>query len=141
MSDRLTIAQAARVLGMSERTLRRHVADGKIEAVKGTTPETGTAWFLDAATVEALAVSPVLPDPILAPKEEQEDVDVPTSYNADAMPEPLALLVERLDALLARSTLLEERVAGIERELEWWQRAQQARHLTVLRARWPFGKK
>lgn len=140
MSGRFTIAQAARVLGMSERTLRRYVADGKIEAVKGTTPETGTAWFLDAATVEALALSPVLPDPMLAPKEEQEDVDVPASCDAQAMPEPLCRLVERLDALLARSTLLEERVAGIERELEW-QRGQQARHLTVLRARWPFGKK
>lgn len=140
MSQRFTIAQAARVLGMSERTLRRHVADGKIEAVKGTTPETGTAWFLDAATVEALVASPVLPDSTLAPKEEQEDVKAAASCNEEAMPEPLARLVERLDALFARSTLLEERVAAIERELEW-QRAQVGRQKAVLRARWPFGKK
>lgn len=139
MSRRLTIAQAARVLGMSERTLRRHVADGKIEAVKGTTPETGTAWFLDAATVAALAASPVVPDQIHV-VEEQEDVDMSASCDEEAMPEALASLLERLDALFARSVLLEERVAGIERELEW-QRAQAGRQKAVLRARWPFGKK
>lgn len=137
MSDRLTIAQAARVLGMSERTLRRHVADGKIEAVKGTTPETGTAWFLDAATVEALAKSSSQPASM---RLLEEDVDVSASRDEETMPEPLARLVERLDALLSRSTLLEERVAGIERELEW-QRAQASRQKAVLRARWPFGKK
>lgn len=51
---RLTIAQAARELGMSERTLRRRVTGGKIEGVKETTPETGSAWFIEQATVDAL---------------------------------------------------------------------------------------
>lgn len=138
MSNRLTIAQAARVLRMSERTLRRHVADGKIEAVKGTTPGTGTAWFLDAATVEEMRKAALQPDEKRVP-EEQEDVDTP-DLSEEAMSEALASLLERLDALFARSVLLEERISGIERELEW-QREQQARQKTVLRARWPFGKK
>lgn len=138
MSHHLTIAQAARVLGMSERTLRRHVADRKIEAVKGTTPETGTAWFLEAATVEALSKAALQPDENRALRE-QEDVDAPDP-NEETMPEALASLLERLDALFARSVLLEERVAGMERELEW-QRAQAGRQKAVLRARWPFGKK
>lgn len=55
---RLTIAQAARELGMSDRTLRRRVAEGKIEAVKGTTPETGCAWFIEEATIQALLACP-----------------------------------------------------------------------------------
>lgn len=139
MSQRLTIAQAARVLGMSERALRRHVADGKIEAVKGSTPETGTAWFLDAATVEALGASSAKPAPVLAAEEEQEDVGAPVSGD-EVVPETLSHLLKRFDALLDRSAQLEERVAAIERELER-QREQKTRQTTVLRARWPFGKK
>jgi excisionase family DNA binding protein len=68
-SSRLTVAQAARALGLSERTLRRRVSGGKIEAVKGTTPETGAAWFIEQATVDAL----------LAPRsgeEQKEDAPV-----------------------------------------------------------------
>lgn len=139
MSQRLTIAQAARVLGMSERTLRRHVADGKIEAFKGSTPETGTAWFLEAATVEALGASSVKCAPVLSDEEEQEDVDAPASGD-EVVPETLSHLLKRFEALLDRSAHLEERVATVERELEG-QREQRARQTTVIRARWPFGKK
>ena len=40
---------------ISERTLRRRIADGKIEAVKHATPQTGVAWFIEQATVDALS--------------------------------------------------------------------------------------
>lgn len=62
MSERLTVAQAARALGMSERTLRRRVTTGKIEAVKDTTPETGSAWFIEQATIDALLAPPLKRD-------------------------------------------------------------------------------
>lgn len=91
-SSRLTVAQAARVLGMSERTLRRRVADGKIEAVKDSSPQTGAAWFIEQATVDAL----------LAPRgEEEHKKDVPV----------LAPVEPEVNAGLAR---LREDVQGIK---------------------------
>lgn len=132
MSRRFTIAQAARLLDMSERTLRRYVAGGKIKAVKDTSPETGTAWFLEAATIEALRGRDV--------KVEEEPKDVLDATDDEPMPEVLAFLIKRLDALLNRHVELEERVAAIERELEL-ERQRQSRDLTLLRARWPFGKR
>lgn len=50
----LSIAQAARVWGMSEGALRRRVADGKVEAVRGAPGKRRAAWFIEAATIEAL---------------------------------------------------------------------------------------
>ena len=66
-ANRLTVAQAARELGISERTLRRRVAEGKIEAVKDATPQTGVAWFIERATVDALSKP--------APDEEEKEVE------------------------------------------------------------------
>lgn len=54
---------------MSERTLRRRVTSGKIEAIKDTTPETGSAWFIEQTTIDAL-LNPAIE---VAPKEEEED--------------------------------------------------------------------
>ncbi len=78
---RLTIAQAARALGMSERTLRRRVTDGKIKAVKAATPETGVAWFIEQTTLDTL----LNPQP---GEEEQEKEDEPASRSALARVEP-----------------------------------------------------
>lgn len=128
MSRRFTIAQAARLLDMSERTLRRYVAEGKIKAIKDTSPETGTAWFLEATTVEAMRGRS------REVEEKPEDV-LPSD---EPMPKVLVLLMKRLDALLDRHVELEGRVAGIERELKL---ERQSRDLTLLRARWPFGKR
>lgn len=47
----VTLAQAARAWGMSERTLRRRVKSGLIQAVK---PRDGAALRIEAATVNAL---------------------------------------------------------------------------------------
>lgn len=52
--DALSIAQAARVWGMSEGALRRRVADGSIEAVRGTSRKRRAAWFIERATIDAL---------------------------------------------------------------------------------------
>ena len=46
----VSIASAARAWGMSERTLRRRIRCGLIEAVKGSS----SGWFIEAATVHAL---------------------------------------------------------------------------------------
>lgn len=67
----LTVAQAARALGMSERTLRRRVADGKIEAFKDTSPVTGRAWFIEQATVDALLKPPPQED-----EQEKEEISL-----------------------------------------------------------------
>jgi hypothetical protein len=61
---------------MSERTLRRRVADGKIEAVKDATRETGVAWFIEQATVDALSQSALR-------EEEQKEVE-PVESSAPA---------------------------------------------------------
>ena len=53
-SGALSIAQAARVWGMSEGALRRRVADGMIEAVRGTSHTRRAAWFIERTTVDAL---------------------------------------------------------------------------------------
>ncbi len=50
----LTIAQAARVWGMSEGALRRRVSDGSIKAIQGMASKRRAAWFIEAATIEAL---------------------------------------------------------------------------------------
>lgn len=50
----LPLAQAARIWGMSESTLRRRVADEMIEAVRGTSRRGRAAWFIERATVDAL---------------------------------------------------------------------------------------
>jgi hypothetical protein len=50
----LSIAQAARVWGMSEGALRRRVADGSIQAIRGTSRKRRAAWLIEAATIEAL---------------------------------------------------------------------------------------
>ena len=88
-TNRLTVAQAALALGMSERTLRRRVADGKIAAVKDSTPTTGTAWFIEAATVDAL----LCPSSQSAPTEEEqkEEETAPVA--------PLALLERSAQAV------------------------------------------
>jgi len=69
-------------LGISERTLRRWVADGKIEAVKDATPQTGVAWFIEQATVDALSRP-------ASRQEEQQEVE-PVGNSAPVEPEPLA---------------------------------------------------
>lgn len=84
-AERLTIAQAALALGMSERTLRRRVADGKIEAVKDATPQTGVAWFIEQATVDALSKP--------APDEEEEQVEQ-VEHPAPVEPEAHAGIVQ-----------------------------------------------
>ena len=61
---------------MSERTVRRRVAAGKIEAVKDTSPETGAAYFIAQATVDALlapAPSPAQLQQGAHKEEEQEE--------------------------------------------------------------------
>lgn len=50
----LTLAEAARVWGMSEGALRRRVVDGKIEAVRGTSSKRRAAWLIERATIDAL---------------------------------------------------------------------------------------
>lgn len=103
---RLTIAQAARHLGISERTLRRRVAEGKIEAVKDATPQTGVAWFIEQATVDALS----------KPAQEEEQKEEPADDSASVMVEPeapaeLARLrdeVREIKAFLLGRTLNEE---------------------------------
>ncbi len=50
----LSIAQAARVWGMSEGALRRRVADGSIQAIRGTLRKRRAAWFIERATIDAL---------------------------------------------------------------------------------------
>ena len=106
MNGRLTLEQTARTLGVSERTLRRHIAAGKIAAVKDTAPGRGGAWFFDASTVRAL----------LPPTEEEEKEDVPASETATpAPPQPdeIARLNERLDALGHEHALLKQQMAQV----------------------------
>ena len=86
MDKPLTVAQAAQVLGMSERTLRRRVASGQIDAVKGTTPETGAAWFIEAATIDALSRP--------APRQEEQKEVEPAGNPAPIEPEPPAEVVQ-----------------------------------------------
>lgn len=39
---------------MSEGTLRRRVADGSIQAIQGVASKRRAAWFIEAATIDAL---------------------------------------------------------------------------------------
>lgn len=87
-AERFTIAQAARQLGISERTLRRRVADGKIEAVKDATPETGVAWFIEPSTLDALL------NPTTGEEQKQEDEAVGNSAPASVEPEIHAEIVQ-----------------------------------------------
>ncbi len=107
MNGRLTLEQTAHTLGVSERTLRRHIAAGKIAAIKDTAPGRGGAWFFDASTVRAL----------LPPTEEEEQKeDVPLSEEATPAPsqaDEIALLNERLDVLGHEHALLKQQMAQV----------------------------
>lgn len=131
LQEHLTITQAAPLLGMSERTLRRHVAVGRIEAIKASSPVTGSAWFIPQAVVNALRrprKSAALPS-----KEEQNEA-TPCD---EAMPQGVASLMEQIEVLAARAALLEERIAELENEDESLRPSQNAEP----RAWWPFPKR
>ncbi len=116
-NGQLSVAQAARALNMSERTLRRHIALGKIEATRSSSPSNGSAWFVPRATVEALLASGPKP---MAADEEKEDVPdaLPAPCDEQEIPANLSLLLKRVEELAACFVALEERVAQLERELE-----------------------
>lgn len=113
----LSVAQAARALNMSERTLRRHIALEKIEATRSSSPSNGSAWLIARATVEALLASG---QKLVSTDEEKEDVPVnlPAPCGEEEMPANLVLLLKRVEELAACFVALEERVAQLERELE-----------------------
>lgn len=56
MSDKLTVSQAAAALGVSERTIRRRCASGKLtaELISG---ESGSEWLIP---IESLGIQPSL---------------------------------------------------------------------------------
>ncbi len=116
-NSHLSVAQAARALNMSERTLRRHIALGKIEATKDSSSSNSSAWFIARATVEALLAFGQKP---VSTDEEKEDVPdaLPAPCDEEEIPANLALLLKRVEELAACCVALEERVAQLERELE-----------------------
>ncbi len=111
----LSVAQAAHALNMSERTLRRHIALGKIEATRSSSPSNGSAWLIARATVETLLASGQ--KPMSADEEDVLDA-LPASCDEEKMPANMALLLKRIEELAACFVALEERVAQLERELE-----------------------
>ncbi len=101
-------------MGISERTLRRRVTDGKIEAVKDATPQTGVAWFIEQATVDALSR-------LALREEEQKEVEA-VGNPAPVEPESPAQIVQlrgevrEIKAFLvgqARAEDSEQHVAGL----------------------------
>jgi len=100
------------VLGISERTLRRRVADGKIEAAKNTSPETGAAWFIERATVEALkAPSPNSTElKGSVPVEEEKEIQALAQVAPEQSTEIVRLRddVQQIKAFLLGQALAEE---------------------------------
>lgn len=123
MSDRFSINQAALVLGVSERTLRRHIKAGKIEAVKDQAPGSGGSWFIERPAIEALRRCPSKEE--VLPKDE-------------ALPEVLSRLLLRVDELATHGEALEERIATLERE---WAAQREGEREPPPRTRWPFRRK
>ncbi len=132
LQEHLTTAQAAPLLGMSERTLRRHAAVGRIEAIKASSPVTGSAWFIPQATVSALRHP--RERVIATDKEEQEEA---APCDDEAMPRSVAHLLEQVEVLAARAALLEERITELESEDESLRPSQTPKP----RAWWSFPKR
>ena len=128
MSERFTINQAARALGVSERTLRRHIKAGRIQAAKDQAPGNGGSWFIERAVIEALRRCP--------PKQEEKEVHP----EEEAPPEILSRLLLRVDELARHGAALEERIMQLERECEE-QREGERKSEPLPRTRWPFRRK
>jgi hypothetical protein len=131
MSGRLSLGAAAQELGVSERTLRRHIAAGKIEAVKDPAPGSGGSWFIERAIVEALSRRP--------PKEDADPAD-------EMLPQTLVRLLKRVDELEECGAALEERIACLEREWDAPRapdtpRVSSPSQSSEGRGRWPFRRK
>lgn len=133
----LSIAQAATLLGLSQRTLRRRVADGKIAAVKGSSPATAAAWFIEPDVMDAL-----LRGARKAPlaQEKGEPAPVPSLPDEEeTAPVALLPLLEWMEELAAQNARLEERIEGIERDSKRereQERRQNARILALIGALW-----
>lgn len=125
MSEHLSIHHAARALGVSERTLRRHIKAGKIEAVKDQAPGKCGSWFIERAVIEALRGKP-------SGREETEEV----VREEEASSELLSQLLLRVDELATHDAALEERIVQLEREREAQRQGEPSP-----RTRWPFRRK
>lgn len=139
MSQRLTLDQAAQTLGVSERTLRRHIQAGKIRAIKNTAPGRGGGWLLEEATVRALVSA-------VSAGEEQEEQEA-TPPNTELEREERALLEKRVEQLEREGALLREqlesaleRIADIEAREDERERAGRSAAPASPRAWWPLSK-
>lgn len=140
MSQRLTLDQAAQTLGVSERTLRRHIQAGKIRAIKNTAPGRRGGWLLEEATVRALVSA-------VSAREEQKEQEEAAPLGAEPEREERALLEKRVEQLEREGALLREqlesaleRIADIEEREDERERAGRGAAPASPRAWWPLSK-
>lgn len=147
MNAHLTLGQAAQTLGVSERTLRRHIQAGKIQAIKNRAPGRGGGWLLEEETLRALG-APALPGRAQARAlvEEQKEQEA-TPPDAEPEREERALLEKRVEQLEREGALLREqlegaleRMADIEAREDERERAGRGAAPSSPRAWWPLSK-
>jgi excisionase family DNA binding protein len=139
--ERLTVSQAAAALGVSESTIRRRCISGKLPAQQ-VTIESGPAWMIDAAAVEATSSGAVaLRAPSLELEKLGNDVREIRAFLAgqiatreDTRDELAAVVARALQPLAESIERITEENEKLRAELRaasqndhrtWWQRLQQ----------------
>ncbi len=130
MNKRLTLDQAAQTLGVSERTLRRHIQAGKIRAIKNRAPGRRGGWLLEEATVRFL-IAPNGADEV----EEQEEA-------IEAERQETALMGERVEQLEREAAQLREQLAEALERIAGLEAREDERNVAPATARawWPRSK-
>jgi excisionase family DNA binding protein len=129
VSDRLTVSQAAAALGVSERTIRRRCAAGKIEAELVST-ETGATWLIPLASL-GIASSEIQPADAAAPgAASHDDTEIAHQPQLARLESDVAQIKAYLAGQMsARLEQLEEENARLRAELaaqrpqrvrSWW---------------------
>lgn len=100
--QRLTVAEAARELGVAERTVRRRIEKGTLMAVKESTSGTGVAYFIEREALESAKRGEIPPPKSAAiVKVEAEPLATVEAPERGAQIEQIGARVERIEAYLA----------------------------------------
>jgi len=94
--DWLTVSQAAALLCVSERTVRRRCESGKLAARLDTTA-TGKAWLIEAAAIGQSAANTADGADVAAPEEQAQEYSIPA--DGAAIPTDTADMVRSLGRL------------------------------------------
>lgn len=123
---RITLAQAAKALGLSTRTLRRRVGEGKLSATKEQRGER-EVWTVDGAELARYAQSTGQTMTLAAIAADDSGHEMASTASADSVPGGTAVIVHdnsaaltaELDRTRQEKAALEAQAAALMAERDW----------------------